>query len=265
MCRCIPGERMSHEESGQDPKTGQPCSAGGQESDDKKTIGDLTKKVAFLEKKLQIVGNVTRHDVLNQMTAIVGYNELLGMMAEDPKFKSYLEKEKSALNKVRRLFQFAKDYQNIAVDPPRWQNIRNLVNRVSENFDVKKVRIIADTGTASVLADPLLDRVFHYLFDNALQNGETVTEITISLQQTGPSGLLLVENNGVGIPAAEKENIFERGYGKDASWGLFLAREILAATGMTITETGEPGKGVRFAITLPPGCFRLDGRDSPSP
>jgi len=253
---------MSDEESVRDPKTGQPCSAGGQEADDKKTLAGLTKKVALLEKKLDIIGSVTRHDVLNQMTAIVGYNELLGMMVEDPKLKSFLEKEKFALNRMRRLFQFAKDYQNIAVDPPRWQNIRNLVKRVSEDFDGKKVRIIADTGTASVLADPHLDRVFHYLFDNALQNGETVTEITVSLQQTGPSGLLLVENNGAGIPASEKEMIFERGYGKEASWGLFLAREILAATDMTITETGEPGKGVLFAITLPPGSFRPDGDES---
>ena len=256
---------MSHEESGQDAKTCHPCSAGGQEADDKKIIAELMERVAFLEKKLQIVGSITRHDVLNQLTAIVGYNELLGMMVEDPKFKSFLEKEKFALNKIRRLFQFAKDYQNIAVDPPRWQNIRNLVNRASEDFDVKTVRIIADTGTASVLADPLFDRVFHYLFDNALNRGETVTEITISLQQTGPSGLLLVENNGVSIPAAEKEKIFERGYGKGTSWGLFLAREILAATGMTITESGERGKGVRFGITLPPGSFRPDGADSPAP
>ena len=256
---------MSDEESGQDAKTCQPCSTGGQEADDKKIIAELTERIAFLDKKLQIVGSVTRHDVLNQMTAIVGYNELLGMMVEDPKFKNFLEKEMFALNKIRRQFQFSKDYQNIAVDPPRWQNIRNLVNRVSEDFDAKKVRIRVDTGTASVLADPLFDRVFHYLFDNALHDDETVTEITISLQQTGPSGLLLVENNSVSIPADDKEKIFERGYGKGTSWGLFLAREILAATGITITETGEPGKGIRFAITLPPGSFRLDGVDFPAP
>ena len=212
---------------------------------------------------MQIVGSITRHDVLNQLTAIVGYNELLGMMVDDPKFRSFLEKEKFALNKIRRQFQFAKDYQNIAVDPPRWQNIRNLTSRVSEDFDVKQVRITADTGTATVRADPLFDRVFHHLFDNALRHGETVTEIRISLQQTGSSGLLLVENNGVSIPAADKEKIFERGYGKGTGWGLFLAREILAVTGMTITETGEPGKGVRFEITLPPGSFRMNGEDSP--
>jgi signal transduction histidine kinase len=246
-----------------DQKTCEPCNTGGQDADDKKTIAELKEKVAFLQKKLQIVGSDTRHDVLNQMTAIVGYNELLGMMVEDPKFRSFLEKEKFALDKIRRQFQFAKDYQNIAVDPPRWQNIRNLVSRVCEDFTLGQVRIIAETGPASVQADLLLDRVFHHLFENALRHGETVTEITITLQQHGTHGLLLVENNGTGIPAAEKEKIFERGYGKGTGWGLFLAREILAVTGMTIAETGVPGKGVRFEVTLPPGSFRMGGGDSP--
>jgi signal transduction histidine kinase len=234
-----------------------------QEADDKKTIAELRQKISFLEKKLQIVGSITRHDVLNQLTVIMGYNDLLGMMVEDPEFKDFLEKEKVALTKIRRQLQSAKDYQNIAADPPRWQNIRNLAHRVSEDLDVKKVRIIADTGTASVLADALFGRVFHHLFDNALLHGEMVTEITISLQQTGSSGLLLVENNGISIPAADKERIFERDNGKGTGWGLFIVREILAATGMTITETGEEGKGVRFEITLPPGSFRPDGGDSP--
>jgi signal transduction histidine kinase len=256
---------MSQEERGQDVKTGEPCSAGGQGADDKKTIAELTEKVAFLQKKLQIVGSATRHDVLNQMTAIVGYNELLRMMVEDPKFRDFLEKERISLNKIRRQLQFAKDYQNIALNPPRWQNLRSLANRVSENFDVKKVRIIPDTGMASVLADPLFERVFYHLFDNALRYGETVTETRISLQTSGSFGLLLVENNGVHIPPTEKNKIFERGYGKGTGSGLFLAREILAVTGMTITETGGVGTGVRFEITLPPRSFRMDGGDLPVP
>ena len=255
---------MTKTKNEKDAGTDTACNSGP-ETDDKKTIDELTEKVNFLQKKLQIVGSITRHDVLNQLTAIVGYNELLGMMVDDPKFRSFLEKEKFALNKIRRQFQFAKDYQNIAVDPPRWQNIRNLTNRVTEDFDIKQVHITADTGTATVRADPLFDRVFHHLFDNALRYGETVTDIRISLNQAGSSGLLIVENNGVSIPATDKEKIFERGYGKGTGWGLFLAREILAVTGMAITETGEPGKGVRFEITLPPGSFRMNGEESPVP
>lgn len=254
---------MYQERNGQDQRTCEPGNTGEQNADDKKTIAELKEKVAFLQKKLQIVGSDTRHDVLNQMTAIVGYNELLGMMVEDPKIRGFLEKEKLALDKIRRQFQFAKDYQNIAVDPPRWQNIWNLVSRVNEDFTLDKVRIAVETGPASVLADPLFDRVFHHLFENALRHGGTVTDITITIRQHGGAGLLLVENNGTSIPEAEKEKIFERGYGRGTGWGLFLVREILAVTGMTITETGEPGKGVRFEITLPSGSFRMDGGDAP--
>jgi signal transduction histidine kinase len=255
---------MSPQGNEKDTGSGSSCNQAGPHAGDAEKIAKLEEKIAFLQKKLQIVGSVTRHDVLNQLTAIVGYNELLGMMVEDPKFKNFLDKERLALDKIRRQFQFAKDYQNIAMDPPRWQNIRNLVNRVSEEFDLKQVRITADTGSACVLADPLFDRVFHNLFENALRHGETVSGITVSLQQTGTSARILVENNGISIPVTDKEKIFERGYGRGTGWGLFLAREILAVSGMTITETGEPGKGVRFEIALPPGSFRMDCGDSPA-
>jgi signal transduction histidine kinase len=219
----------------------------------------LKATIAFLEMKLQLVGSITRHDVLNQMTAIVGYNELLGMMIEDPKLKSFLEKERQALDKIRRQFQFAKDFQNIGVEPPRWQNIRNLATRVSEDFDLKGVKIIADTGKTAILADPQLDKVFHHIFDNALRHGQKVTEIRVSVRNSGEGQILVLENNGIGIPVAEKTKIFERGYGKGTGWGLFLAREILRHSGMTITETGDMESGARFEIMLPPGTCRENG------
>jgi hypothetical protein len=35
-------------------------------------------------------------------------------------------------------------------------------------------------------------------------------------------------------------------------------REILGITGLSIRETGEPGKGARFEITVPPGYFHIE-------
>jgi signal transduction histidine kinase len=63
----------------------------------------------------------------------------------------------------------------------------------------------------------------------------------------------------VGIAENEKEKIFMGGYGKNTGFGLFLAREILAITGITIRETGIPGEGARFEITVPNGGYRFDG------
>jgi len=38
---------------------------------------------------------------------------------------------------------------------------------------------------------------------------------------------------------------------------LFMAREILAITELTIRETGEPGKGARYEIHVPKRLFRF--------
>jgi signal transduction histidine kinase len=222
-------------------------------------IRELRAKIAFLEKKLNIVGSVTRHDVLNQLTAVAGYTELLGMMIEDEKIKSYLEKETQAVDKIRRQFQFAKDYQNIAVEPPRWQNLNNTLHRVMEQIDTRAIRITGETGQTAVYADILFEKVYIHLFENTLRHGGTATEIHIGLHPDGDSLTLVVEDNGTGIADGDREKIFERGYGKGTGWGLFLAREILAATGATIRENGVPGKGVRFEIRFPPGTFREGG------
>ena len=44
------------------------------------------------------------------------------------------------------------------------------------------------------------------------------------------------------------------------SFGLYLMREILAITGITIRETGEPGKGARFEMVVPKGIWHLAGK-----
>ena len=41
---------------------------------------------------------------------------------------------------------------------------------------------------------------------------------------------------------------------------LIFVREILDITGITIRETGEPGKGARFEMTVPNGAWRNAGK-----
>ncbi|WP_292415571.1 sensor histidine kinase KdpD [Methanoregula sp.] len=228
-------------------------------------IAALRAENEFLKKKLQLVGSVTRHDVLNQMTAIVGYNELLEMIVTDEKQKTYIEREKYAVDKIRRLFQFAKDYQNLAVEPPRWQGLDNAVHRAMEIFDNPAIKVIVSVGRVAVFADSFLDKALFQFLDNAARYGGTATEIRIMFEDLGTHAQVIIEDNGKGIPAADKDRIFERGYGKGTGWGLFLAREILAMTGITVTENGEPGKGARFVIMLPEGTYREGGEETPLP
>jgi len=95
---------------------------------------------------------------------------------------------------------------------------------------------------AEVFADPLIVKVFYNLIDNAVRYGGKITTIWFSAWESGSNYLIICEDDGNGIPIDEKERIFDRAFGKNTGLGLFLAREILDITGITIKETGTPGK-----------------------
>jgi len=81
--------------------------------------------------------------------------------------------------------------------------------------------------------------------------------ITIAITETDSRLRITFEDNGSGIPENLKERIFDRGYGTNTGFGLFLIREILDITRITIRETGTPGTGARFEITVPAGAYRI--------
>ncbi|WP_424724699.1 ATP-binding protein [Methanoregula sp.] len=93
--------------------------------------------------------------------------------------------------------------------------------------------------------------------ENALRHGEHVTRIRVSYRQTEKELILVFEDDGIGIPEQDKDQIFTRGFGKNTGYGLLLAREILAITGITIRETGESENGARFEMMIPEGTYRF--------
>jgi len=111
-----------------------------------------------------------------------------------------------------------------------------------------------------VFADPLVVKVFYNLMDNAALYGGKITFIRFSVEDDGDDHVIVCEDDGDGIIAQEKEKIFERGFGKNTGLGLALSREILSITGITIKETGVPGKGARFEITVPKDTWRVSGK-----
>ncbi len=97
--------------------------------------------------------------------------------------------------------------------------------------------------------------------DNAVHHGGKITFIRFSGKREDGGCMIICEDDGHGVAAAKKENIFIRDFGEKTGLALSLAREILSITGITIRETGEAGKGARFEIVLPDGACRFT--DSP--
>ncbi len=85
---------------------------------------------------------------------------------------------------------------------------------------------------------------------------QKITCIKTFFRKEGDTCTWIVEDDGVGIRTEQKEKIFQRGYGTSSGLGLYIIREILSVTGITIQETGEEGKGARFEIRIPRGFWR---------
>lgn len=98
--------------------------------------------------------------------------------------------------------------------------------------------------------------------DNSLRYGSPgLTRIRVHAM-SGTDGLTVVyEDDGTGIADAEKEKIFSETSGKTGGHGLFLVREILAITRITIRETGDAGKGARFELLVPREMYRGNPSD----
>nr|WP_320160667.1 ATP-binding protein [uncultured Methanoregula sp.] len=212
-------------------------------------------------KKLNLLNNVTRHDILNQLTALIGYLELSRQDTDDPKMLKYIEKESKAASAIRSQILFTRDYQNIGVHSPQWHNIAETISLASASIDQKRVFIEVSLPPIEIYADPLLEKVFYNLIDNSIRHGEHVTEIRIRSEEKGDGVDIIFEDNGTGIPDLQKEKIFRREYFKNTGFGLFLTREILAITNLSIHETGTCGQGARFVIHAPRETYRRIKQD----
>jgi PAS domain S-box-containing protein len=207
-------------------------------------------------KKLNILSSITRHDILNKITALYAYLDLTRDMCTNPAQRKHIDKQLGTVEALQRQIEFTKFYQDIGVKAPEWQDIGKILERAVSQLSLEGITVDVDGGGFQIYADPLIEKVFYNLVENSIRHGGKATSIHISVQKTGAGLSIIYQDNGNGIPAELKEQIFERGYGAHTGFGLFLSREILAITDILITENGEPGEGARFEIIVPHGGYR---------
>ncbi|MDO9324162.1 MAG: PAS domain S-box protein [Methanoregula sp.] len=231
----------------------------------RESIGRAKKALKIANRKLNLLSGITRHDVLNQLMALGGYVELSADGVQDPKFQLMIEKERKIIEMIHQQILFTQEYEDMGVNAPVWQIVGTTVANAAAGLDLSGVGLTVESGDLEVFADQLLGKVFLNLMDNTLRYGETVTEITVSFEKTESGLVIIYTDNGVGVDADARPHLFERGFGKHTGLGLFFSKEVLSITGLTIAETGTPGKGVRFEITVPDGEYRFAGIQPSSP
>ncbi|MGD0817502.1 MAG: PAS domain S-box protein [Methanomassiliicoccales archaeon] len=223
-------------------------------------ITELKKMEEAMEtanRKLNLLSGITRHDVTNQLMVLTGNLTFLDGMQNGHSSEQHLRNAEAAAERISDMIRFTKDYEEVGVHAPIWQDVRTLVSAASKDLQLEKVKVVNGVPAGlEVFADPLIVKVFRNLIQNTLRHGGSVTTIHFYHEEQDGVRFLVCEDDGVGISADMKRKLFTKGFGKDHGLGLYLSREILSITGIVITEEGESGKGAKFVMTMPHNGLR---------
>jgi PAS domain S-box-containing protein len=209
--------------------------------------------------KLNLLNGIIRHDMMNQITGMIGYLDILSEMVEGEEVQTLIRKEQDIVTRIRRLVDLTRHYQGIGLHMPGFIDVDAVIYKILSRpeFDGKIIGNRFLNGLF-VYADRMFEQVFYEMVSNSLVYGGEGVTINFSYINTEEGLIIVMEDSGPGIPNAEKEHIFSRNYQNRRGYGLYLATEILDITGIRIREVGIIGKGARFEIIVPPDGFRLN-------
>jgi signal transduction histidine kinase/putative methionine-R-sulfoxide reductase with GAF domain len=226
--------------------------------------------------KMEAVGRLAggvAHDFNNQLTAIIGYAEMLGadVPEGDPRktdVKEIVKAARHAADLTRQLLAFSRKQ----VLRPRLVDL----NALLEDMRALLRRLIGEdvrletcygAGPLNVVADPTqVQQVIMNLAVNsrdAMPGGGTLTISTGRLPGEGPEGwcLLEVTDTGTGMDPGTLGRLFEpffttKEVGKGTGLGLSTVYGIVRQSGGDISCRSAPGQGTTFTIRLPAAAAR---------
>ncbi|MDD1691220.1 MAG: PAS domain S-box protein [Methanoregula sp.] len=208
-------------------------------------------------KKINVYTSIARHDIQNKITIVLAYLGRIKKAITDPVLLEYLNRQEHAVKAIRTEINMTRDFKDMGLRSPEWQNITAIIAGVIRQYEQKPVRIISDLPDVEIFADAQLDRVFDRLMEKITGTGDAAREIQVSHQIRDGALIISFNDNGPGFSAEEKDQLFDIQHDGSGNRGLFIAREILSLTDIVLSETGEPGQGARFEIRIPETYYRF--------
>lgn len=231
-------------------------------------------KRKFLEQdKKQFAASIS-HDLRNPLNAIQNYVRALsmGIISEEEK-EAYSE---AILKKIEGLVEMVEYFHkyNIIEHPNNNANfdkkdvcvvIQNCLADKYEEIEMEGFLVEADIPEESILCNVdsvLFTRALENLINNSLKYNEKGTKLFVKVEKTEKNALIYIGDDGIGIPAAMKENMFKpfvaekkdyKNIMNSSGLGLYIVKSIvdMHKGRIKILNTSVHGCSTEFVITLP--------------
>jgi signal transduction histidine kinase len=210
-----------------------------------------------LGRKLKLLSGLTHNDIFNNLSALIGSTDMLKTKITDTELLAEIDRSENIAYIIQRQIEFARIYERIGTSAPQWLNVDTQIHALLSSLPQKEITFSISLEGLEIFVDPLFEKVLANLINNSLMHGVRVSHISVSHLPFNQDIAIVYEDDGIGIHAVDKVQIFDKGVGKNPGFGLFLSKEILSVTGLSIKECGVYGNGARFEIFIPEGKFRF--------
>ncbi len=204
----------------------------------------LTDELRRKSEHLSLLNKMLRHDILNDLTVIRAAIEL--------KDEKLLETALSKIDRISRMIYEVKNLE-MAGDVRKEINLTEVVREIAATFR-EMAEIDLDLEDVTVLANENVRTVVFNLINNAIKHsGRDDVKISVETYAENGWGVLVVRDNGKGIPDELKEKIFEEGFsaGYGTGLGLFIVKKMVELYGGSIEVRDNEPSGAMFVVKLP--------------
>jgi signal transduction histidine kinase len=236
-----------------------------------KAIQTLSRDLEYLKKERNEFLASISHELRTPLTYVKGYADIARRPnieeEERNQFLSIIYEEAEHMQKlVKDLFDLAKMDQlsfQIHKEPTNFCSfLKKMHDKMRPAFQAKKLSLVyqCENNITVHIDQKRFEQVMINLLDNALKYADQGSTVSIDVRAEKKKIIIIVSDEGSGIPDEDLPHIFERFYRVDKSrysggtgLGLAIVKEIVEAHGGSIYAASKYGKGTNIIMTLPEG------------
>jgi PAS domain S-box-containing protein len=233
---------------------------------------EARRKVEDLSRLKDEFLSIASHELRTPVTSIKGYTQLAKMLIREGDLgtsEEYLDIALDQIDRMSRLILELLDVSRIETgrleirrEEIAWpQFVRDVVHRHHTAVSDRRFHLsVTDTGKVVTGDRDRLEQVLGNLLENAVKYSPDGSDVSVLVEEKGETYVTAVCDRGIGIPADELNQVFERFHrGRQVSstnygglgLGLYITKQIVERHNGTIWVESKEGKGTTFFFSLP--------------
>lgn len=231
---------------------------------------DVSQKFDGEKLRREFSANVS-HELKTPLTTIRGFGELFGSgmitdIEDIKKYGSRIQQESQRLlfliNDIIRLSELDENSEVITSKINLMDIARESAELLSDKAESAEVSVIfeGDEKLCCMCNESYIRELFTNLIDNSIKYNKKGGYVRVGIFYREGQNVIVIKDNGIGIPESDTERIFERFYRVDKSHsrqtggtglGLSIVKHIVAYHGGTVKLESCLGEGTEITVFLP--------------